>query len=355
MAMKSLLSAIALVGMLACGLGCAKQPQTDSSCPEGEEGCPCVAGLCNDPGLYCPSQTCVRVPSSSGGSSGGSSSSAVASGGQGGNKSSSSSSASSKPLPTPPSPNCTDVSTDESLQATQSGVTVVDVEGKDKNYFFQANWWKTGAYNKQTEDQVGLSFTVANPANAGSPDNDPAGYPSFYIGGSYSGRSATKGSNLPKQVSALASVNTVLSTNANSKGRSNYNVAYDVWFTATSAALDKTQYNPGAGGAYMMVWFFMPSDRQPRGQKRMSGKPVNGIPGTTWDVWIDSTNPPCISYVNTAGVETLDYDLNKFIQDSVSSNYGITNSMYLYLIFGGFEIWRGGDGLQMKAFCADVK
>ena len=65
--------------------------------------------------------------------------------------------------------------------------------GKDKNYIFHANWWKQGAYNKQTEDQVGLSFTVANPANAGSPDNDPAGYPSFYIGGSYAGRSATKG------------------------------------------------------------------------------------------------------------------------------------------------------------------
>jgi cellulose 1,4-beta-cellobiosidase len=237
--------------------------------------------------------------------------------------------------------------------ANQSGVTVVDVVGKDKNYFFNANWWKAGAYNQQTEDQVGLSFTISNPANAGSPDNDPAGYPSFYIGGSYSGRSATKGSNLPKQVSALKSVNTILSTNANSKGRSNYNAAYDVWFTSSSSALPKTQYNPGTGGAYMMVWLFMPSDRQPRGSKRTT-KSINGVPGS-WDVWVDSTNPPCISYVHSSGVETLDFDLNKFIQDSVTSNYGITSSMYLYLVFAGFEVWRGGNGLEMKAFCADVQ
>jgi hypothetical protein len=337
MAMKSLLSTVCLTGMLACGLACAKAPSF-GSCPQGEEE---------------SNGTCIPI-SSPGGSSGGASSVAGSSGGQGGTKSSTSSSSSSKPAPTPASPNCTDVSTDETLQASQSGMAIADVVGKDKNYFFQSNWWKSGAFKNQTEDQVGLSFTVGNPENAGSPDNDPAGYPSFYIGGSYAGRSATKGSNLPKQVSALKTINTILSSNANSKGRSNYNVAYDVWFTPTSDALPKTQYNPGTGGAYMMVWFFMPSDRQPRGQKRYSGKTVSGVPGA-WDVWIDSTNPPCISYVHATGVETLDFDLNKFIQDSVSNGYGLTSSMYLYLVFGGFEIWRGGDGLQMKAFCADVQ
>jgi hypothetical protein len=308
--------------------------------------------MCNQ-GMYCSEDVCVR--SSPGGSNGGSSSAvAGASGGQGGTKSSSSSSSSSKPAPTPASPNCTDVSIDETLQASQWGVTVVDVLGRDKNYFFHSNWWNV--YNKETEDQVGLSFTLANPANAGSSNNNPAGYPSFYIGGSYSGRSATKGSNLPKQVSALkgSTINTILSTNANSKGRSNYNVAYDVWFTPSSAALPKNQTDPGSGGAFLMVWFFKPSDRQPRGQNRYPGKTISGVPGT-WDVWIDGTNPPCISYVHTGGVETLDFDLNKFIQDSVNNGYGVTNSMYLYLIFGGFEIWSGGDGLQMKAFCADVQ
>jgi hypothetical protein len=28
--------------------------------------------------------------------------------------------------------------------------------------------------------------------------------------------------------------------------------------------------------------------------------------------------------------------------------------MYLSIVFAGFEIWGGGDGLQAKAFCANV-
>ncbi len=353
MFMKSLLSASGLAGLLVLGLGCAQKADS-TPCPEGEEGCPCILGsMCNQ-GLRCPEDTCIRS-SSSGGSSGGNSSAAAgASGGQSGSKSSSSSS--SKPAPAPASPNCTDVSLDGSLLGSKSAVSVVDVVGRDKNYFFQANWWNDKvAFNKQTVDGTGLSFIVGNPANVGSSDNDPIGYPSFYIGGAYAGRSATKGSNLPKQVSALkgSTINTILATNANSKGRSNYNVAYDVWFTQSASALSSKQYDPGTGGAYLMVWFFKPSDRQPRGDERQRGKTISGVPGT-WDVWVHNTNPPCISYVHSTGVETLDFDLNKFIQDSVSNRYGITESMYLYMIFGGFEIWRGGDGLEVKAFCADV-
>jgi hypothetical protein len=28
--------------------------------------------------------------------------------------------------------------------------------------------------------------------------------------------------------------------------------------------------------------------------------------------------------------------------------------MYLSIIFGGFEVWSGGDGLELKQFCAVV-
>jgi len=223
------------------------------------------------------------------------------------------------------------------------------VWGLAKDYIAQANWWHV--YNQQTTTVSGLSFSLANPAGAASSDNSPAGYPSFFIG-SYVGYTS-KGSNLPKQVSALTNVYTVLSTNASSKGTLDYNVAYDVWFTETSAPLLTSQGNPGAGGAYLMVWFFKPSDRQPRGSKTHPGQTVSGLPGT-WDVWIDSTNPPCVSYVSTATLEKLDFDLNGVIKDAVSKGYGITNSMYLSVVFGGFEVWGGGDGLQVKAFCANV-
>ena len=53
-------------------------------------------------------------------------------------------------------------------------------------------------------------------------------------------------------------------------------------------------------------------------------------------------------------MDKLDYDLNNFIQDAVAKDYGVTSSMFLSIIFAGFEIWGGADGLQAKAFCANV-
>jgi hypothetical protein len=248
-----------------------------------------------------------------------------------------------------PSQNCTDASSSYNVLNTDFGVTLVRVDGADKQYFMQSNWW--GWYNQETETEDGLSFTVANPAGATSYGDMPMGYPSFFIG-SYAGHTPT-GSNLPKQVSALTNVYTVFSTNASSKGYSNYNAAYDVWLTETGTPLPSYQYDPGAGGAYLMVWLFKPTDRQPRGWNAHPSQAVRGLPGT-WDVWIDPSNPPCISYVSTTPLDKLDYDLNNFIQDAVTKNYGITSSMYLSIVFAGFEIWGGADGLQAKAFCANV-
>ena len=251
---------------------------------------------------------------------------------------------------TPASQNCTDVGSAYSVLRANYSNTVVPVSGVDKQYVAQTNWWNL--YNQQTVTVNGLSFTVANPAGAVSPNNNPMGFPSFFIG-SYAGNT-TKGSKLPKQVSALTHVYTVLSTNAGSKGYNNYNAAYDVWFTQAGTPLSSSQYDPGPGGAFLMVWLFRPGDRQPRGQNRYPSHPVSGL--GNWDVWIDnSSDPLCISYVSTSPKETLDYDLNDFIQDAIKNGYGITNNMYLSIIFGGFEIWGGGDGLQVKAFCANVQ
>jgi len=249
----------------------------------------------------------------------------------------------------PASKNCTDLASTHAVLASDFDVTVIQVDGIDKQYVMQTNWW--GGFDQETETVDGLSFTVANPMGATSYGDIPMGYPSLFVG-SYAGHSP-KGSNLPKQVSALTNVFTFFSTNASSKGYSNYNAAYDVWLTATGAPLPPYQYDPGVGGAFLMVWLFKPTDRQPRGANLHPGQAVPGLPGT-WDVWIDNSNPPCISYVSTKPLDRLDYDLNNFIQDAVAKNYGITSSMYLSIIFAGFEIWGGADGLQAKAFCANV-
>jgi hypothetical protein len=246
---------------------------------------------------------------------------------------------------------CTDTSSAAGSVNQQYGSAEIAAAG-GKSYYLQSNWWQTFA--NETEDYNGISFTVHNPQNASvsQSDGSPMGFPSIFIG-QYAGNGTTA-SNLPKQVSALTSVPTIYKTNNSSIGTSNHNATYDVWFTQSSSPLSAGQSNPGAGGAYLMVWMFKPTDRQPRGND--SGRvnqTVNGVSGT-WDVWVDTTNPPCVSYVSASPIDGLSFDLNDFIKDAVAKSYGVTSSMYLSIVFGGFEIWGGCDGLSLTQFCAQV-
>jgi len=245
---------------------------------------------------------------------------------------------------------CNDSASTKRAMTAQYDGALVAVDGSSKQYYVHTNWWYL--FDRQTVTVDGLSYVLGNATGAASSSDMPMGYPSFFIG-SYSGHT-TQGSNLPKQVSALTEIPTVLATNANRMGTSNYNAAYDVWFTAGSAPLSANQYSPGRGGAYLMVWLFKPSDRQPRGTIALAETPVPGLPGK-WDVWIDRTDPLCISYVSSTPIERVDFDLNQVIRDSVDNRYGITDSMYLSIVFAGFEVWGGGDGLELQKFCADVR
>lgn len=255
---------------------------------------------------------------------------------------------------------CTDSSTTALSFTKQYENGSIAVTGSTKTYYTMTNWWHK--FSGQTVKLNGLSMTVGNPQGASVPSSDgnPMGFPTIFIG-SYQGHT-TVGSNLPKQVSAIKSVPTIFSTNASTLDTSNMNATYDVWFTATSATLGTASSSPGKGGAYLMVWLYKPSARQPRGgtgqatgaAPNFPAQTVAGMPGT-WDVWVDSsTDPPCISYVSSTPLDALSFDLDNFIEDAVTQNYGITTSMYLSLVFAGFEIWSGGDGLQTKQFCAGV-
>jgi hypothetical protein len=338
----SFLIPVALLLGFACGTS-QEQP-----C-RGSERCDCYGNGTCDEGLVCMSNACVALPGGAGGTGANPGAGGTGAGSGTGGKISGTGGAVT--LPPPASPNCTDVSSVSYVLNQLSDSGLVAVASSDKQYVVQSNWWNLKTLNQQSVSVKGLSFTVGNPAGTVSSGNDPLGYPSLFIG-SYAGKTS-KGSNLPKQVSALTKVNTIFSTNVSSIGTSNYNAAYDVWFTASSSPLPKDQYTPGSGGAYLMVWYFKPADRQPRGRLAYSRHAVSGLSGA-WDVWIDNTNPPCISYVSSSVIDTLDFDLNAFIQDSVMNGYGITSSMYLSLVFAGFEIWGGGNGLQAKAFCANV-
>ncbi len=246
-------------------------------------------------------------------------------------------------------PDCTDTATASSTLSGRYDTAVIPAPSNQKTYLLSTNWWSK--FDGQTVTYQGLSFTLGNSKGVAATNNDPIGFPTLYIG-SYQNR-VTAGSNLPKQVSSLTTVPTVLSTNAADLGRDEYNATYDVWFTPTSSPLT-SQVAPPAGGAYLMVWLFKPTMRQPRGTIKASGQSIAGIDGTTWDVWVDPSNPLCISYVATSPLNGLSFDLNAFIQDSVTKKFGITSNMYLSIIFAGFEVWAKGDGLQLKNFCAQV-
>jgi len=253
------------------------------------------------------------------------------------------------------SPDCTDSSTSTgTLRAQFSGanLSATSDDSATKQYRLSTNWWNK--FDGQTIAYDGLSFTVNNPNDVGTEDDNPIGFPTMYVG-TYDG-TATANSNLPKLVSSLTTVPTVFSTNAADGARDHYNATYDVWLTPTEATLKSGEYAPPLDGAYLMVWLFDPTKRQPRGQKRASSHTVEGVENT-WDVWIDprsDKSAPCISYVAKTPVNGLAFDLNDFIKDAVKNDTGITNDMYLSVVFAGFEIWSGGTDLQVKNFCVNV-
>ena len=76
----------------------------------------------------------------------------------------------------------------------------------------------------------------------------------------------------------------------------------------------------------------------------------------TWDVWVGPNGTrPCISYVRRQFTKSLAFDLNAFIEDAVTNRPNtIESGWYLTNIFTGFEIWRGGVGLETTGFCAMV-
>jgi hypothetical protein len=238
---------------------------------------------------------------------------------------------------------CADTSTTSINLTTQFGKANIQTDNVGKSYAAMANWW--GAFNGQKVALSGLGFTITNPGVSAS-GNDPIGFPTILIGNYQT--VSTVGSNLPKQVSALSTVPIVFNTNLSSIDGSNLNASLDVWFNTSSAKLPMDASKPTGG--YLMVWQAKPSNRQPRGSVQMSGQTVGSVSGK-WDVWADSE---CVSYVSTSTQPNLTFDLNDFIKHAVANRKVIQSSWYLAVVFGGFEVWGGGNGAKLNKFCAKV-
>lgn len=223
-----------------------------------------------------------------------------------------------------------------------------------KEYFMQVNEWNsTGA---QTMAYGGDFFFKMTQQEGSAPTNGgPTGFPSVFIGAN--ARHSTSGSNLPKQVSALTTVPTTWNWKANGTladtAANIYNATYDVWFSTNAAGEPNAA---GPSGGYLMVWLYDPPSAEPiGGEVKYPAVTIPGVSGT-WDVWVGPNGTrPCISYVRTETTESMSFDLNAFIKDAVTNRPDtIQASWYLTNVFIGFEIWKGGVGLETTNFCAVV-
>jgi cellulose 1,4-beta-cellobiosidase len=229
-----------------------------------------------------------------------------------------------------------------------SGTLTMPLEWKPvmrdgRNYVVQNNVW--GGSSQQTVTYDGTTFEVTQQTGSNSTSAGPVSYPSAFIGSNNSRNTA--GANLPKQVSALGTIDTGFSHNAGSVGGT-YNAAYDVWFSTGSGG------DAGSpSGGYLMVWLYDPDDAQPIGTRVDTNVSIDGASGS-WDIWLGQNGgKPCISYVRTEATTSLKFDLNQFIQHAVGRG-DVQSSWYLTNVFAGFEIWSGGVALKTNAFYALV-
>ena len=114
-------------------------------------------------------------------------------------------------------------------------------------------------------------------------------------------------------------------------------------------------YDDAAAG-FLMLWFYRPSGRFPIDTDNNPDATVT-LEGSSWEVYQGprggGSNATVVSYVATSTITNASVNLKPFIDEAVA-NRGFSTSWVLSDIFGGFEIWSGGQGLQVQEFTAVV-
>ena len=229
----------------------------------------------------------------------------------------------------------------------------VKVAKGGKSYIIQNNNWGNPNGSDQLLTYSDNSFVVTSSNGNGS--QAPASFPSIYIGANGDVQagtfSTTSDDHLPKQVSAITSVQSTFRHNGTS---GQLNAAYDIWF---SAAVPTARYDDAISG-FVMLWLYNPSNFQPIGSVMRSNVMIGG---RAWNVWVGprggsgpNSNAPVVSYVATSTSTSFSGDLKPFFTDA--AQHGIQASWYLTDVFAGFECWSGADcqGKSVQEFTAVV-
>jgi hypothetical protein len=190
---------------------------------------------------------------------------------------------------------------------------------------------------KITESQISV-------LNRGS----PGGYPSIYLGCHWG--VCTKDSGLPIQVSSMeantSQVKLSYSTQVSASG--DWDDAFDIFYTpcddhgrSHSGCTQSTQAD-----REMMIWLSHHGPAIPGGKST-----AVTIDGINFNLWWDGYHTMwyVISSPSLTNPYVRNLDLGDFIKDAVSRGYIPSPSWYLMDIEAGFEIWRGGQGLQVNS------
>ncbi len=226
------------------------------------------------------------------------------------------------------------------------------VYGAGNRYYFQNNVWNPQGSTQCIEpytfgDYAG--FRVAS-ANHVVQDDAPAGYPSVVKGWHWGFK--TSDFTTGRQLSTLTAVPSLwcFATTAGDK----YNVSYDIWLHPTNGSLGNQDPN---GGMELMVWLYR---EDPNNGVWPIGKAQDRFQfqGSWWTIYLSSPedNPSwtVLSYMRETDVNAAELDLKFFFDDAIARGY-LTSSWYLLGIEAGFEIWRGGQGLQSVAYTVSVQ
>jgi hypothetical protein len=224
------------------------------------------------------------------------------------------------------------------------------VFGPGNRYYFQNNIWNQQGSSQCIEPYTFgdfAGFRVAS-ANHAVTNDAPAAYPSVVKGWHWGFK--TSDYNAGRPLSAITSVPSLwcFATTTGDK----YNVSYDIWLHPTSSAPSTPN-----GGMELMVWLHRED-------------PENGVwpigvaqdrfqyQGSWWRIYLSSTqdNPnwTVLSYMRETNVNAAELDLKFFFDDAIDRGY-LSPSWYLLGVEAGFEIWRGGTGLQSVAYQVEVR
>jgi chitodextrinase len=206
------------------------------------------------------------------------------------------------------------------------------------DYIIQANEWNSSATQCVTYTG-GTAWSVSTANFNLTTAGPPATYPSIFSGCHWGLCTSASTSQMPIQVSKLASATSSWATTQPASGA--YDVAYDIWFNSTPTTAGQPD------GTELMIWLNSRGGVQPFG----SQTGTSTVAGHNWNVWTGQQSSwKIISYVlNPGATSVTNLDVKAIINDTVARG-SLNSAHYLIDAEAGFEIWQGGQGLATTSY-----